>query len=113
MAAQQILELHLECILEQDTLALASQELSKKEMQSTKWEIIRASPKWTQLEGRMDAVFFEGVREIHDTIPIQLLIRLHGTKYSTNEELASYVNSYYKDLFTLDDTLEECKAARF
>ena len=112
VVAQTLLESHPKCTIAQESLEAASQELLEKERQKIEWETIRASACWAQLEGRMDSVFFEGVRESHSTILVQLFIGPDGKVYSTNEELASYANSYYMDHFTSDGMISECKAAR-
>ena len=112
VAVQKLMESYPKCALAQESLEVSSQELLEKEVKNLEWKIIRVSRRWAQLDGRMDVVFFEGMREAHSTIPIQLLIGSNSTNYSTNEELASHANSYYKALFTLDGMTEECEATR-
>jgi hypothetical protein len=111
-SAERLLESHPTSEFLFGKLNTAFQELMEREQTDLEWAAIRSSVKWAQIEGRMSGDFFTNVSATSSNTPIQLLRDQDGKEYSSNVEMAKYVNSFYQEFFASQGESLECLRAR-
>jgi hypothetical protein len=111
-SVERLLETHPQCELLHKNLNDAAQELAEKEQFALEWTTIRSSAKWSQIEGRMDGDFFAHVSASLANTPIQMLRDEEEKEYTTTNEMASYANIFYQNLFISQNENEVCETTR-